>query len=175
MNSTTHTQAAEFTLPDPISPERVSHLIHAGRIMPVIASIDLSMVKMKLQEPEEGLGWSTEQCELAEVEYKRFLHLCAVHGKGIVPNKIMDQMWHYHILDTRAYHKDCQDVFGHYMHHFPYFGMRGEEDARNLENEFHATQRLYQHAFGEDMSRGGPTDCWHDCQGRCHHACSNDK
>ncbi len=173
MNTNADVKVAELVLPESISPERVSQLIHEGRISPTIAAIDLSMVKMKLQDSEEGLGWTPEQCELAEVEYKRFLHLCAVHGKGIVPNKIMDQMWHYHILDTRAYHKDCEAVFGHYMHHFPYFGMRGAEDAQNLENEFRATERRYLVAFGEDMSRGGPTDCWHDCQGRCHNACSN--
>lgn len=173
MNTAAEVGTKNLVLPDPINPERISYLIHDKKIAPKVAAIDLSMVKMKLQEPDEGLGWSAEQCELAEVEYKRFLHLCAVHGKGIVPNKIMDQMWHYHILDTRAYHKDCEEVFGHYMHHFPYFGMRGEDDAKNLESEFRISQSKYLQAFGEDMSRSESTDCWHDCQGRCHHACSN--
>lgn len=160
------TTAAKLVLPDPISPERISNLINDRQI-------DLSMVKLKLQDNDEGLGWTEEQCESAEIEYKRFLHLCKVHGPGIVPNKIMDQMWHYHILDTRAYHADCNNVFGHYMHHFPYFGMRGEKDAKNLENTFYDTKEKYQEAFGECMSRDEHTDCWHDCQGRCWHACSN--
>ena len=97
MNTTAEVGTKDMVLPDPINPERISYLIHDKKIAPKVAAIDLSMVKMKLQEPDEGLGWSAEQCELAEVEYKRFLHLCAVHGKGIVPNKIKDQMWHYHI------------------------------------------------------------------------------
>lgn len=158
MNTNAEVRTKDLVLPDPITPERVSYLIYEKKIAPNVARVDLSMIKMKLQEPEEGLGWSAEQCELAEVEYKRFLHLCAVHGKGTVPNKIMDQMWHYHILDTRAYHKDCEEVFGHYMHHFPYFGMRGEDDAKNLESEFRVSQSRYLKAFGEDMSRSESTD-----------------
>lgn len=173
MNPNPEVRIQELVLPEPISLERRSHLINEKKISPVVAAIDLSMVKLKLQDSDEGLGWTSAQCEVAEVEYKRFLHLCMIHGKGIVPNKIMDQMWHYHILDTRAYHKDCDEVFGHYMHHFPYFGMRGDQDAKNLESEFRVTQKRYMEAFREDMSRGEATDCWHDCQGRCHNACSN--
>jgi len=166
-------QTKTMTLPEPITTERISELIHERKTDPTVAAIDLSMVKMKLQDPDEGLGWTVEQCESAEIEYKRYLHLCKVHGKGIVPNKIQDQMWHYHILDTRAYHKDCEELFGYYMHHFPYFGMRGEEDAKNLENSFYKTKELYEQAFGEPMSRDEQMKCWHDCQNRCWNACSN--
>jgi hypothetical protein len=86
--------------PDPISVERVSYLINQKGIDPVIANLDLEMVKMKLREPEEGENWTHEQCDSAEIEYKRYLHLCKKFGKGIVPNKIMDKFWHYHILET---------------------------------------------------------------------------
>jgi hypothetical protein len=95
-------------------------------------------------------------------------------GKGIVPNKIQDKFWHFHILDTRAYHKDCENVFGHYMHHFPYFGMRGKQDAKDLESAFYKTKELYLQTFGEEMVRDSQEmKCWHDCQNRCWNACSN--
>jgi hypothetical protein len=161
--------------PDPISVERVSYLINQKGIDPVIANLDLEMVKMKLREPEEGENWTHDQCDSAEVEYKRYLHLCKKFGKGIVPNKIMDKFWHYHILDTRAYHKDCDTVFGHYLHHFPYFGMRGEQDAIDLKNSFLQTKEKYLETFGEEIARDEHTDCWHDCENRCWHACSDDK
>ena len=160
--------------PDPIAPERVSILINSKSIEPSIAELDLEMVKMKLRDPDEGQGWSFEQCDSAEIEYKRFLHLNLQYRKSaIVPNKIMDTMWHYHILDTRAYHRDSEKVFGGYFHHFPYFGMRGEQDAQDLENAFHATKKLYEEEFGEPMVRDEHSDCWHDCQSRCWHACSS--
>lgn len=123
--------------PEPISLERISWLINQKNLIPAIASINLEMVKMKMQDKDEGQGWTSEQCDSAEVEYKRYLQLNLQFPKSsIVPNKIMDTMWHYHILDTRAYCKDSQEVFGGYFHHYPYFGMRGEQDKVNLLNSF---------------------------------------
>ncbi len=80
-------------------------------------------------------------------------------------------MWHFHILDTIAYHEDCGKVFGGYMHHYPYFGMRGNEDARDLEDSFNKSRMLYLNEFGEDIAREEHSKCWHDCQNRCWHAC----
>ncbi|TAE73139.1 MAG: hypothetical protein EAZ85_07960 [Bacteroidetes bacterium] len=168
-------QTNVLIFPDELSVERISYLINQKNILPEIAEIDLEMVKMKMRETEEGEGWTAEQCESAEIEYKRYLHLCKIHGKGNVPNKIMDKMWHYHILDTRAYVQDCENIFGGYMHHYPYFGMRGEQDAQNLKNSFEKTKLRYETSFGEPMERDEHTDCWHDCEGRCWHACSDDK
>ncbi len=105
---------AELVVPESISKERTSFLIAKG-IDPDIASIDLEMVKMKMAEPKEEIGWSKDQLEEAELEYKRYLVLCRRYPHpthSIVPNKIMDTMWHYHILDTRAYCADCNRVFG---------------------------------------------------------------
>jgi len=163
-------------LPDPISVERIELLKSKG-IAETIASFDLEMVKMKMTEPDEGIGWTVEQCEDAEIEYKRFLTLCIHYpfpNYSIVPNKIMDTMWHYHILDTRAYHRDCESAFGGYFHHFPYFGLRGEEDAINLKNAFESTKELYLILFGESLVRESASDCWHDCENRCWNACSKD-
>lgn len=87
----------------------------------------------------------------------------------------MGKFWHYHILDTRAYHKDCDTVFGHYLHHFPYFGMRGEHDAIDLKNAFLAPKEKYRETFGEEIARNEHTVCWHDCENRCWHTSSDDK
>lgn len=167
-------KATKLVYPDPISHERISFLINVKGIEPNIAEIDLEMVKMKLQDVDEGLGWSSDQCESAEIEYKRYWNLCSKYGKGIVPNKIMDQMWHYHILDTKAYHQDSNKIFGGYMHHYPYFGMRGEEDASDLKDSFEKTKDLYLELFDEEMAREEHNDCWHDCENRCWHACPSE-
>jgi hypothetical protein len=159
--------------PEKLHIERISYLIHQKGIAPTIAEIDLEMVKMKLREPEEGEGWTAEQCDSAEIEYKRYLHLCKKYGKGIVPNKIMDTVWHYHILDTPAYQADCQQIFGYFLHHYPYFGLRGEEDAQNLQISFEQTKIHYEEAFGEAIDRAEHTGCWHNCQNTCWHACSS--
>jgi len=117
-----------------------------------IAQLDFSMLKMKLMELEEGEGWTAEQCDEVELEYKRYLQLKLLYpDEKIVPNQAIDTMWHYHILDTEAYHQDCDSVFGFFMHHYPYFGMNGKSDERRLMSAFENTQMLYEKTFGNSM------------------------
>jgi hypothetical protein len=159
-------------LPPPITRARIDELVAAG-VPHDIAATDLEMVKLKLQHPDEGMGWTKEQCELGELAYKRFLHLNRVAGRrSIVPTKEIDIFWHFHILDTRRYHQDSERLFGRYFHHFPYFGMRGGDDAAALERAFRATEQLWREAFGTELAPSA-TDCWHDCDGRCWHACDD--
>lgn len=116
-----------------------------------IDALDLTMVKMKLCLPveKEGKGWMPELADNVEVHYKRFLKLCLLRSEDVVPSKLIDEMWHAHILDTRKYQADCRRVFGHYVHHFPYFGLCGEEDAKRLQKSFEATIALFEEYFGE--------------------------
>ena len=171
----THGNTISLQVPNSIGNERITHLT-AKNIDGDIAAIDLEMVKMKASQSKEGIGWTIEQCEDAEIEYKRYLTLCRKFPHphySIVPNKIMDTLWHYHILDTRAYCTDCNSVFGGYFHHFPYFGLRGKEDEENLKRSFEKTKQLYEKTFYEPMAHGKETSCWNDCESRCWHECSN--
>ncbi|WP_192822779.1 hypothetical protein [Rufibacter sp. LB8] len=133
----------------------------------LLEEVDFSMLKLKLQDAEEGLGWTPEECDSAEQDYKRFLALKYVYPQEeIVPNQVVDKFWHYHILDTQAYAQDCERVFGYFVHHFPYFGMRGEQDMRDLHTAFADTTALYKNHFGEGYDgakQGG--------RGRCRTAC----
>jgi len=114
-----------------------------------IAELDLNMVKMKLMDKTEGKGWDPDKVNDIELRYKRFLLLNAtVPDVDIVPTTDVDTMWHYHILDTQAYAMDCQRIFGEFFHHFPYFGLRGPEDAADLQRAFTATCALYERTFG---------------------------
>ena len=119
--------------------------------------LDMSMVKMKLCLPveKEGKSWTTERADDCERFYKMFLklHVICSPGTRIVPTKEIDEMWHAHILDTRKYHQDCERIFGWYLHHFPYFGLRSKEDADSLQRSFSNTCALFMEYFGEDPSR----------------------
>lgn len=116
-----------------------------------IIGLNLEMIKLKLREKEEGEGWSREQCDTTEIEYKRFLALKRIFkDKDIVPHSAIDKFWHQHILDTEKYFNDCENIFGYFLHHYPYFGMNGKEDAQNLNNAFEETKVLYKVHFGED-------------------------
>ena len=118
-----------------------------------IESLDFSMVKLKLQDSEEGPGWSVEECDAVEVEYRRFLALKRAYPLlEIVPTRSVDVFWHQHILDTVMYAQDCMNVFGHFVHHYPYFGMGGTDDYNDLLWAFDLTQELYKRHFGDTSS-----------------------
>lgn len=120
-------------------------------VMDDIEALDLTLIKQKLQDKEESEGWSTDRCDQIEIEYKRFLVLKRAYPeKDIVPNGSIDKFWHQHILDTAKYAVDCHDLFGYFLHHYPYFGMNGEQDAKNLTAAFEETKYLYKKHFGVD-------------------------
>jgi hypothetical protein len=127
--------------------------------------LDLSNVRMKLADPDEGKAYVQAYLDLIEQEYRRFLALHLAYPEmDVVPCKIVDEMWHQHILDTAAYRQDCDAIFGSYLDHFPYFGMRGKDDAQALEDAYAETIERYRDAFGEP-----PSDTWItiDASSRC--------
>lgn len=118
-------------------------------IVAAIHALDLEAIKFKLMDAEEGRGWSRETVDRLETEYKRFLVLLVKYPDTVVaPSKDVDAFWHGHILDTMKYAEDCERVFGYFLHHFPYFGMRGAEDAAALAEAAHVTQALLAKEFG---------------------------
>src|SRR5438876_1126080 len=123
------------------------------QVIAAIQALDLDPIKFKLMDPEEGQGWSREYVNQMAIEYKRFLTLSIKYSEEtIAPSKDVDKFWHGHILDTMKYAEDCRNVFGYFLHHFPYFGMRGEEDAANLAEAGRTTKRLYEEEFAETIS-----------------------
>lgn len=70
-----------LVFPEPLTQNRISYLVSKG-IDPDIAGIDLEMVKMKLQDANEGKGWDIDTCQRAELEYKRYLQLNRDHPQG---------------------------------------------------------------------------------------------
>lgn len=133
-----------------------------------IEMLDFRELKAKLMLPEpEGYGWTEEQTNAAETWYKRFLVLHVLHPRHQnSPSVPVDQFWHAHILDTRRYVADCQDIFGHFVHHFPYLGLRDDRDI--LKTVFKETNELYRQEFGTDatlelMGAGHAADCSDPC------------
>ena len=112
--------------------------------------IDLASVRRKLADPGEGRGYSAAELDSMEREYRRYLALqLAFPEATIVPCRIVDELWHQHILDTRAYAVDCERLFGSFLHHYPYFGMRDEAEAEELRDAYADTLERYRVAFGE--------------------------
>ncbi len=118
--------------------------------------LDLEPIMVKIMDGEEGLGWDIEFTKRVANEYEKYLILCKENkNKPIVPSSFIDDFWHFHILDTQKYQDDCQIYFGYFLHHFPYFGMRGEQDEKNLKTAWNETCSIYKGRFGNL-----PDDIW---------------
>jgi len=129
-----------------------------------VAELDFSMLKHKLGQEK---GWSSEYQEEVEYLYRRYLALNIVYpDRKICPTGPIDEFWHAHILDTRAYERDCEYLFGHFLHHFPYFGMRGPEDYTALQSAFDDSRDLFIRHFGVDPC-GGETQARGCAPQRC--------
>ena len=127
----------------------------AAHAVAAIQALDLDPIKRKLMDPEEGQGWSREYADQMETAYKRYLTLLAKYpDETIAPTKDVNKFWHGHILDTIKYAEDCENVFGYFLHHFPYFGMRGEDDAAALRAASERMHEIYAREFGEVLPSG---------------------
>ena len=117
-----------------------------------VRQLDFTMLKRKLTEEH---GWTMEFCEEVESLYQKFLALNARYpDQKICPTGPIDTFWHAHILDTRAYARDCELVLGGFLHHFPYFGMRGPEDEAALQETFRESVEKFIIHFGVDPTAG---------------------
>ena len=128
--------------------------MNASESFKAIADLDLEPIKVKLMHVESGEGWSLDKVNAVEFEYRRFLYLMKTFpNEQTAPLMDVDIFWHYHILDTMKYAVDCEHVFGYFLHHFPYIGLRGEDDEEAHERVGNRMKELYEETFGEPYLR----------------------
>ena len=141
----------------------------------ILQEYDLDYLKWKINKNEKeinGLELTSENIDVAFREYKRYLQLKLENpGKPLGPTALMDLVWHYHILDTKRYFAFCENIFGRYLHHTPYFGPHsphGEQARMNKSRELMI--KLYFEKFGHNpvncnksIASCDPNDC--DCCG----------
>jgi hypothetical protein len=140
-----------------------------------VEQLDLEPIVFKLMHPEPGhAALSLTQADQDVALYRCFLKLCVLRpGTALVPTMRLDHVWHAHMLDTAKYRADCNAVFGRFMDHFPYAGLRGEEDRRAWQEGFAATRGLFLEYFGVDLgdepaasacrNHGDGSDCCVGC------------
>ena len=92
-----------------------------------VRSLNLECIAYKVAYDE---GWDLLKVDRAEFYYRCFLQANLNHPeKRLAPTREIDIFWHHHILDTQKYMEDCQAIFGRYLHHFPYSGLRSQQDG----------------------------------------------
>jgi hypothetical protein len=140
-----------------------------------IDALDLEPIVYKLMHAEPGdRALSLAEADQDVALYRCFLKLCVLHpGTALVSTRQLDHVWHTHMLDTAKYRADCDDVFGHFMDHFPYAGLRGEDDRRAWREAFARTRELFYFHFGAEIgsepaasacsNHGDGSDCCVGC------------
>ncbi|CAH6419918.1 Hypothetical protein HVR_LOCUS988 [uncultured virus] len=99
----------------------------------------LKNVKSRLKN---RYNWDDDFTNGAIDEYYRFMVLVSKFPKlTIVPGKVIDEVWHDHILHTKDYIEFCNKYFGDYLHHSP---RDGSDEIIN----FDETVNKYLEIFG---------------------------
>jgi len=100
-------------------------------------------------------GWGNAFAELAIREYKKFVYLGIISDFVVTPSLVIDQVWHQHLLFSKAYRKFCQDViqtdFDHNPELIPMDGQTSTFSAQYMD-----TLKLYKTEFGYEP----PADIW---------------
>ncbi len=117
-------------------------------------ALDLAPIKMKLMHVESGEGWSAVRAGAVEAEYRRFLFLMKKYpDAGASPTVDVDTFWHYHILDTMKYARDCEAAFGYFLHHYPYVGIGADAGEDDHARAGERMREIYEAEFGGAAAR----------------------
>lgn len=131
--------------------------------------VNFEMIDRKLQS-ENPTRWTIERISSAKENYIFFLAFTKImKDVPIVPSVDLDDYWHAHILDTRAYLKDTILIFGEYLHHNPYFGMAGKEEEEDWKRAATESEQIWNAIFptrlyvAEDGDLGPQRHCRAHC------------
>lgn len=90
--------------------------------------MDLTEVMMRVAKENPEL--MPDQLKSMESDYRVFLAQASqLPGQALSPSKLVDKVWHSHILFTEKYAKDCKTYAGRFLHHHPLNadGIQGEK------------------------------------------------
>lgn len=102
-------------------------------------------------------SWSLDFARKAIEEYKKFVYLCCVLPNGASPSKIVDKVWHMHLIYTQNYWEEfCPNILKKPLHHHPSKGGIAEKEKH--QNWFEETLTGYQTVFQQEA----PEEIWKD-------------
>jgi len=91
-------------------------------------------------------GWNTRFALRAISEYRKFVFLGVSSDIIVTPSKVIDIVWHEHLLFTRAYREFCRDVLGREFDHPPEL-MPSDDQTELYAQQFDATLDRYVSEF----------------------------
>ncbi|MBA3671109.1 MAG: hypothetical protein H0W68_03670 [Gemmatimonadaceae bacterium] len=100
-------------------------------------------------------GWSSRFALRAIEEYRKFIYLGMVSDVPVTPSRVIDQVWHEHLLFTRAYRAFCQEVLEREFDHNPEL-VSDDDQTETFRAQYYATLDLYEREFNTSP----PDDIW---------------
>jgi hypothetical protein len=101
------------------------------------------------------LDWPVNFAMWAIAEYKKFVYLGVISDFSVTPSKIIDQVWHEHILFTQGYHDFCENVIHYRFDHNPEL-LPSPEQINVFSAQYKDTLALYKTEFNMDP----PEEIW---------------
>jgi len=100
-------------------------------------------------------GWKMPFALRALTEYKKFVFLGVTGDFMVTPSKIIDVVWHEHLLFSKAYRDFCNEVLGQAFDHYPELISADEQTAR-FNSQYMETIMTYKKEFGLEP----PEEIW---------------
>ena len=100
-------------------------------------------------------NWKNGFALKAVSEYKKFIYLGVVSDYYVTPSKIIDVVWHEHLLFSKAYRAFCSDIIEYTFDHNPELIPVANQTAQ-FSSQFLDTIELYKTEFNMDP----PGDIW---------------
>lgn len=91
--------------------------------------------------------WKNRFALRAIEEYKKFIYLGLVSDFLVTPSKVIDVVWHEHLLFSKAYRDFCNEVIQQAFDHYPEL-VPVEEQTDRFNAQYQDTIELYRTEFG---------------------------
>ncbi len=95
------------------------------------------------------LSWDRGFALRAIGEYKKFVYLGVVSNFPVTPPRVIDQVWHEHLLFSSGYREFCAQVLGRNFDHHPELVPTDEQTA-TFRDQYAATLELYEREFDRE-------------------------
>ena len=139
----------------------------ADQVSIVLNGWKLDFLEEYLQEKGANVPSVTDAVD----EYRRFVEMTIFSQGRCVPSRVVDEVWHAHILHSKDYVAFSNALGVGYLHHTP-----AKQQDQNIADQYADTLQFYFERFGKQPN----PDVWHlneaQCNGDCygHGGCNAD-
>ena len=123
-------------------------------IAPAIHTYDFPPAMLTRLQQEQG--WTLAFTRLAVDEYRRFVQLAVTAPHAVTPSKVVDEVWHTHLMFKQDYWTRFTPLLPAPLHHEP--GDGTSSSNAHFRDQYTRTLDLYQATFGQVP----PPEVWPD-------------